>query len=244
MKGALVTDIGPHMEHVSRETLATFTLEAEEDGTRILCAGKNAHAASPDGGNNAITALLALLAHLSLAECGSTAAIRAMHELFPHGDTRGAALGIAQEDALSGPLTLNLALMTLGETGFTAKFDVRFPICATEENCRRACEASFAEHGIAVTGDEGMQPYHHTDADSPFVKTLLSCYERYTGVKDAKPLAIGGGTYVHDIPGGVAFGCEMPGADPRMHGPNERIPVADLVLSCKIFAQAIAEICG
>ena len=242
--GMLVTDIGPHVEHVSRETEATFTLEAEEGGTRILCAGRNAHAASPDGGNNAITALLALLDHLRLADCGSTAAIRSMHALFPHGDTRGRALGIAQEDELSGPLTLNLALMTLDETGFSAKFDVRFPICANDDNCKKTCEASFAAHGIAVTGDGDMTGVHHTDADSPFVRTLLACYENYTGVKDARPLAIGGGTYVHDIPGGVAFGCELPGSDPRMHGPNERIPVADLVLSAQIFAQAIAELCG
>ena len=80
--------------------------------------------------------------------------------------------------------------------------------------------------------------------DSPFVKTLLSCYSRHTGVADPKPLAIGGGTYVHDIPGGVAFGCDFPGFNPHMHGADERVRVKDLLLSCKIFAQAIAELCA
>lgn len=167
-----------------------------------------------------------------------------MHALFPHGDTAGRALGIACSDEESGALTLNLAIMTLDETGFTAKFDVRFPLASNEENCKKAAEASFARHGISVTGDPDMTSVHVVAADSPFVKTLLSCYERYTGVKDARPIAIGGGTYVHDIPGGVAFGCEMPGFDPGMHGPNEHIPVADLLLSAKIFAQAIAEVCA
>ena len=166
-----------------------------------------------------------------------------MHALFPFGDNRGRALGIAQSDAESGELTLNLALMTLTETGFTAKFDARFPVCATEETCKKACEAGLAKYGISVTGDGEMTAVHMVPADSPLVKTLLSCYETYTGVKDAKPIAIGGGTYVHDIPGGVAFGCDFPGFDPKMHSANEQASVENLLLSAKIFALAIAELC-
>lgn len=238
-------DVEPLLAAVSAETGAEFALEAGEKGVRVLAMGRNAHASTPDEGCNAITALLDLLSRLPLADCGSTGAVRALHALFPHGDNAGRALGIAQSDALSGALTLNFAIMSLDETGFTGKFDVRYPICADEGNCKAACEASFARHGISVTGDGEMAPgVHHTSADSPFVQTLLDCYVKYTGDTDARPLAIGGGTYVHDIPGGVAFGCQMPGFDPKMHGANERIPVADLVTSCKIFAQAIAQLCG
>ena len=225
------------------KTGAKFTVTEECGGVKVLCAGKNAHAASPDDGNNAISALLTLLAALPLAACGSTEAVQALHTLFPHGDNRGKALGIAQEDAESGPLTLNLALMTLTEEGFTAKFDVRFPICATNENCKKACEASFAKYGIAVTQDPDMTTIHHVPADSPLVKTLLSCYSDYTGIQYPKPIAIVGGTYVHDIPGGVAFGCDFPGFDPKMHGANEQASVENLILSCKIFTQAIIELC-
>ncbi len=55
---------------------------------------------------------------------------------------------------------------------------------------------------------------------------------------------MGGGTYVHDVPGGVAFGIGMPGVDTRMHGANERFPVEDLFTSAKIFAAVIADMCG
>ena len=48
-----------------------------------------------------------------------------------------------------------------------------------------------------------MDAPHHTPADSPLVKALLKCYEQYSGRK-GECLAIGGGTYVHDIEGGVA----------------------------------------
>ncbi len=225
-------------------TGAAFALEGSGTDWRVACKGTNAHAASPEEGNNAITALLEVLSALPLADCGSTAAITAMHALFPHGDTWGKALGIAQADEESGELTLNLAIMKLCETGFSAKFDVRFPICANEDNCARACEKSLGRYGIAVTGDAGMTEVHCVSADSPFVRTLLECYETYTGERGAKPLAIGGGTYVHDIPGGVACGCQMPGARPNMHGADENISVADLITAAKIYALAIVRICG
>lgn len=228
---------------LSPETGTPFTITALEDGVQIHCAGKNAHAASPDGGINAISALLALLCRLPLAECASTQALTAMHTLFPFGDTRGKALGIAQEDAESGPLTLNLALMSLTAAGFTAKFDVRFPLSSNEDNCKNTCEASLKQYGITVTDDPDMTTVHCVPSDSELVTTLLRCYETYTGVQNAKPLAIGGGTYVHDIPGGVAFGCEFPGFDPKMHAPDEQACVEHLLCSCKIFAQAIFDLC-
>lgn len=238
----------PALESLCRQvenlTGAKFELERLPGAVRFLCHGKNAHAASPDGGVNAIQALLEVLVRLPLADCASTRAVEALHELFPFGDNRGTALGIAQRDAESGELTLNLAIIRLDAAGFSAKFDVRFPLCANEENCKNVCEASFARHGISVTGDPDMTTVHCVPADSPFVKTLLKCYSMYTGVSDPQPLAIGGGTYVHDIPGGVAFGCEFPDFDPKMHAANEQARVDDLLLSAKIFTQAIFDICG
>lgn len=238
----------PALESLCRQaekiTGAKFEVEAVPSGARFLCHGKNAHAAMPDTGINAIQALLEVLARLPLADCASTRAVTALRGLFPFGDTRGKALGIAKSDEESGELTLNLALIAMDDKGFTAKFDSRFPVTSTEENCKAVCEAALAQHGFAVTADGGMTPFHRVPADSPFVQTLLRCYSLYTGVPDPKPLAIGGGTYVHDIPGGVAFGCDFPGFDPKMHAANEQASVDNLILSAKIFAQAIFDVCG
>lgn len=241
--GLAVSDVRPFCGAVEGKSGAVFTLTDMVGGVRIHCAGRNAHAASPQEGINAISALLELLAALPLAECDSTRAIRAMGKLFPFGDTGGKGLGIAQADSESGALTLNLALMTLSETGFSAKFDARVPICATRENCADACAAALKAHGITVTGDDEMTHVHVVEADSPLVRTLLECYETYTGEKNSKPLAIGGGTYVHDIPGGVAFGCDFPGFEPKMHSANEQASIENLLKSAKIFALAIARLC-
>ena len=241
--GLSASDVRGSCGAVEGKSGAVFTLTDMVGGVRIHCTGRNAHAASPEEGINAISALLELLASLPLAECDSTRAVRAMAKLFPFGDTAGKALGIAQADPESGALTLNLALMTLSETGFSAKFDARVPVCANGENCAGVCTAVLNAHGIQVTGDDGMTHVHVVEADSPLVKTLLECYETYTGEKDSKPIAIGGGTYVHDIPGGVAFGCDFPGFEPRMHSANEQASVENLLKSAKIFTLAIARLC-
>ncbi len=241
--GLCAADVVPLCSSVESRSGAVFTVTDTVAGVRIHCAGRNAHAASPDDGINAISAVLEVLAQLPLAECGSTRIVRGMSRLFPYGDTRGKALGIAQGDGESGELTLNLAIMNLTETGFSAKFDARVPLCATRENCAQVCEKALAQCGISVTGDGEMTHVHVVEADSPLVKTLLRCYEAYTGETDAKPIAIGGGTYVHDIPGGVAFGCDFPGFDPKMHSANEQASVDNLLLSAKIFTLAIAELC-
>ena len=55
--------------------------------------------------------------------------------------------------------------------------------------------------------------------------------------------AVGGGTYVHDIRGGVAFGAEFPGSDVHMHEPDERVEIRELMLAGQMFAQAVARFC-
>jgi succinyl-diaminopimelate desuccinylase len=65
----------------------------------------------------------------------------------------------------------------------------------------------------------------------------------YSGRK-SECLAIGGGTYVHHIPGGVAFGAVMPGFACNFHGPDEKVNVADLLTAAKIYTQVIIELCS
>ena len=226
---------------VATETGVRFEVRVEGEDLRVLCHGKGAHASTPEEGNNAITALLQLLCALPLADTPSTAVLHSLNALFPHGDTAGQALGIAQSDKISGPLTLAFSLLEVSSTGLKGQFDSRVPICANESNCKAVAESSFARQGFAVQGE--MDAPHHTPADTPLVQVLLKCYEQYSGRK-GECLAIGGGTYVHDIPGGVAFGCAMPGFNGNMHGADEHTCIADQLTAAKIFAQAIIDLCS
>jgi succinyl-diaminopimelate desuccinylase len=243
---AAVEGIAPaDMVSIARDITAHDGIQfsyALEDGVTVIRAkGTGSHAAWPEGGNNAITGLVALLCALPLADGPCKEALGQLNELLPHGDYLGKALGIAQSEPVAGALTLSFTLLEVSDTGLEGRFDSRVPLCATEENCLLVAKKAFEDRGFSFQGEQDKP--HHTSADSPFVQTLLRRYEEYTGLK-GECLATGGGTYVHDIPGGVAFGCTLPGFDTHLHGADERVRVADLMVSAKMFAHIIIDLCS
>ena len=212
-----------------------------EGGVKITCTGRDAHASTPEEGTNAITALLCLLAQLPLADTASARAIHALSKMFPFKDHHGSALGIDLADEVSGRITVCPSLIQMDRTGFRCQFDARVPLCATKENCSDGVEAVCKRHGFTVEGE--MKPGHQVPADSKFVQVLLRCYQEETG-KAGKCVAIGGGTYVHNIPGGVAFGAGDAEFDSHLHGANERARVSALMQAARIYANVIVELCG
>lgn len=225
-----------------KKTGIRFELEWGEGIVSITAIGESAHASIPGEGNNALTGLLVYLTELPLAECEQMTMIRLLLELIPHGDTSGKALGIAMGDEISGDLTLAFSLLKVTESGLEGTFDSRCPICATEENVLEVARKNMAEKGFTLHNDS-MRPPHHVDGNSEFVKTLLRAYEDYTGRKGAC-VSMGGGTYVHELKNGVAFGAAMPETDNRMHGADEYAVIEELVVSAKIFAQVIVDLCS
>lgn len=225
-----------------RDMNISFELVQVGSYVRIDAAGKSAHASTPGEGVNALTALISLVSKLPIVKSKGFTRLKSVAKLFSHGDNAGRALGIDMADNLSGALTLAFTVFKMDETGLRAQFDSRVPLCGNDENVRREAEQALASEQLIVTSDFEMLPPHHTPGDSEFVKTLLSVYERWTGNKGSC-IALGGITYVHDIEGGVAFGCAMPGKrDGNIHGPDEYAQVGDLILSAKIFTDAILQI--
>ena len=220
---------------------ASVQTERTEEGVKLTVVAKGCHAAMPEGGINANTALIRVLCGLPLADCESTRALHALDGLLPHGDYAGKALGIAQADDVTGPLTCSFTMIEFTPDGLSGLCDCRVPVCATEANCKAVADAAMTAAGFVPAGE--MIPPHYTPAEGDFIRILNDSYEAYSGNKGGC-YAMGGGTYVHDVPGGVAFGVVMPGEDVRMHGANERIKVEDLLTAAKIFAQAVADLCA
>ncbi len=229
-------------KQVEEETGVRFDLETTESATKITAMGTGAHAAHPDDGNNALTGLLTYLTRLPLAPCGQVTVLHKLLELIPHGDVHGAGLGIAMEDEISGKLTLAFSLLKVTEDQLDGTFDSRCPLCSNEENVLKVVKERMASVGLDLE-NESMKKPHHVDGDSYFVKTLLKTYEEYTGRK-GECQSMGGGTYVHNLKNGVAFGASMPETDNHMHGADEYAVLEELVVSAKMFAQVIVELCG
>lgn len=218
-----------------------FTVEALGDGVKITAKGVAAHASTPEMGNNALTASLELIRCIDLPKSDVTEAFAGLGILFPHGDFYGKGLGVAMEDDISGRLTVSLDVLTYDGKRLEGYFDSRMPVSANDDNFIYPTAAKL--RGVGFNMDNlGYTPVHHVDKDLPFVCTLLNAYEKHTGMK-GECIAIGGGTYVHDIKNGVAFGAIMPDCDTHMHGANECMPIVDLVIAAKIYASVIMDIC-
>lgn len=220
----------------------SFEITERVDSVLIECTGKAAHASTPEGGANAVTGLLALLAKLPLAECEQSRIIRGLSGQFPYGEYDGGSCGLKSSDEKSGALTCVFSIFSMSETACGGCVDVRFPICMNLSEVERIERKAFSEAGCVFDGYMGDEP-HCVDENSEFVQSLLRVYERCEGEK-GRCIAIGGGTYVHTVEGGVAFGAERGDTDYHMHGADEFITVDELLRDAVLFAEAIAEICG
>lgn len=240
--GFTIPQLEGYCAKAEKLTGVSFTCEQQNSAVLIKAKGASAHASTPEKGNNPITALLYLLASMPFNRSEGFKKLCAVNSLFPHNDWDGKAAGIAMSDKESGKLTISLDILHYTEKGFEGAFDCRAPLCATDENVRNVLTKKLESSGIKTDGKK-MFAAHYVPADTPFVNELLKCYEQYTGNK-GYCVAIGGGTYVHELKNGVAFGCTMPGSDQNMHGADEFAYIDDLVKSTEIFAQVIVDLCS
>ena len=225
----------------SEKTGAKISVHADGDRLVVKAEGKATHASLPHLGLNAQTALIEVLAAMPFADSKGFGYVRALNRLFPHNDYNGRAIGIAMSDEVSGELTANFGVLRFSEYEFEGNVDSRTPACADEADITGITRASMEKEGVMLKSST-ISHCHITPEDSPFVQTLLRLYEEYTG-DTGKCLITGGQTYVHDIPGGVVFGCVMQDVNNNVHGANEFVDVDQLIMSAKMFTQAIIDMC-
>lgn len=241
IEGLTAADVKSMCDEFASRFGTEITYKDTDKGILITAYGVAAHASVPANGLNANTVLLTVLTHLPIAECEAFYRLKQLAALIPHGDFNGTALGINCKDDESGEISVNFGIFKFGLTGMSGNLDMRTPVCADSMPLANMTEASFRRAGINCNVDH-ILPSHCVPAESEFVKTLLSIYEDYTGLK-GEAMSIGGLTYAHGIPGAVAFGCSFPDRDNGIHGINENMLVDELLVSAKIFTQAIIDLC-
>lgn len=214
---------------------AKFEAQQLSDSVKIVAKGRSAHASTPETGINAVTALISLVNRL----CDEPV-LQGLERIFPFGETDGSSLGLKSSDE-SGGLTCVFSILDISDGEINGTVDVRFPTCQNLVSVEAREREAFASAGLDFGGFMGDEPHVVSESDD-FVQALLRVYERVEGEK-GYCVAIGGGTYVHDIEGGVAFGAERGDTDYHMHGDNEFITVDELLKDTVLFANAILEIC-
>ena len=235
---------GKHKDEICSYTTGNkngcaYDIEPCGDNIKIICKGKSAHASTPEKGRNAITAMLEMLVSLDL-NSNTKRLLSDILRLYPYGETDGSSLGISCSDK-SGALTCVLSLINTENGKLTFSTDTRFPISMTAVQLKGKVASALSDTDMSIADFMGTDA-HYASPDSFLVKTLLSVYEEQTG-KKGECIAIGGGTYVHGIEGGVAFGAEFPGEDCKIHSAGEFISVDRMKQIAKIFAEAIIRLC-
>ena len=216
-------------------------VQIQKEGNTVTVIGMSAHASTPHLGKNAGLAALRFAVLLPEVSAEDKKYLESILTLFPYGVTDGSGIGIKMQDEESGDLTCTLDIFSLDEKEMYFIFDSRVPICGNKENCEDVARKFSEEKGFCFE-TKGMIPPHHVPKDSNFIKALLSCYEKVTGEK-GECIAIGGGTYVHEVENGVAFGAILPDVDTHMHGADEWMKVKDLLLAAEIYAESILALC-
>lgn len=210
-------------------------LTKADGATTLRVQGKDAHAATPKSGRNALQMLLALLAHLPLAGVDASI-ISALHTAFGM-DMHGEGLGLDCEDE-SGRLTLNPGVLQWDAHGIRLEIDARCPRSLAGETLIARVGEALAPAGFVCT-KQTIQPGHFIPLESELVTRLMGVYQAQTGDMTSRPLAIGGGTYARAMPYAVAFGCEFVDDTPLAHMPDERIQTERIAQNTHMLADAI-----
>ncbi len=235
-QAAAVLSCSPEMaERIAARHAERIACTLTETGVRVQAQGAGAHGGTPWEGENAIGRLMIFLSALPLEGGLKTAANLLAGRLGM--EWGGRSLGIAMEDELSGPLTMNLGVVRLEEDVLSVRLNYRYPVTRRFEECGPQVQAAFEKAGFRETHLLHKQALY-MPADSPLVSRLMRVYSDYTGRRDA-PKCIGGGTYAKMIPNTLAFGPVFPGDEVREHKPDEYMELSRLMDNTKLLAGAI-----
>ena len=202
----------------------------------VLSRGKAAHAAAPDEGQNAATALIDLLtSNFALPTLGTLPSFISHYVGL---DTDGVMLGLKMRDKESGPLTVNVGTVHIDDGYATCTMDIRYPVTADGNEILEKITRQANSEGIHVKVLSHQAPLY-LDEDSDIIRILSESYETVMGEKPAL-YTTGGGTYARKLGGkGVAFGPVFPGEVSNIHNANECINVDKFFMHARICLQAM-----
>ncbi len=199
--------------------------------------GKNAHAAWPHLGVNAISLMVKFL-------------IKQTNNPFVHmlnkyliDDHLGKKLGIDVVDKEMDELTNNLAFVHYDGKEVEIGLNIRYPKNYDFEEGEKRIIKAGKEFALNYNKKSNSKP-HYVSPDDELVKVLHEAYIKYTNDTESKIMSIGGGTYSRVLKKAVAFGPALPGDEDLAHQPNEYLKIKDMINAIAIYAEGIMRLAG
>lgn len=221
-----------------------FNLTGSDLSVKAL--GKSAHSSKPQEGVNAIPYLADLLADQQWPNNGAGTLVNFINDNIGLG-LEGKKFGnIAYRDDFMGPMTVSPTVIKQHKDNIELNINIRRPRGKSENQLR-----DEINHAIASWKLKNLANITELDhyIGEPFVQdkaahieTLLAVFSKYTGIKDAKPISIGGGTNSRLFPGAVSFGPSMPGANYTGHSEHEFITMKQFELNLRMYTAALVEL--
>lgn len=210
-------------------------LKLENNIIKIEVFGIAAHAAHPELGKNAIKILVEFL--IENFEFDSEY-LKVLYEAGLFDIESPKFMSETKLEDESGVLTSNVAVIDYKEGHLIFQINLRVPVTISLDEIQNKYLSLF--DGIEVNKLSIQEPLY-IEKDSFLVKTLVDIFNKKTGLT-AEPIAIGGGTYARAFKNCISYGATMPGEKDMCHQVDEFIKIDDLILSSKIYANAIYEL--
>jgi len=237
LKGLTYQDLVKQLNDFSFPDGVSGTLMSQESEQemKIVFQGVGSHGSLPQNGKNAVLYGLRFLRTLPLTPEEITTLDFIL--TYPGTGFYGEGFGVDLIDEPSGKLSLNLGILELTSDKLRFVIDIRYPVIYKLNDVFLPIEniARKEQFNINILNH---QEAHHVPIESSLVQSLLKAYSDVTGLEPFA-FAIGGGTYAKAIPQGVAFGPTFPGEPEVIHCPDEYITIDNLLLTTKVYAQAI-----
>jgi dipeptidase D len=250
---ALVANATPALEaqiraRAGKQVGTHYQFEWQDKDLLVTAKGLAAHSSKPEDGVNAIAMLADALAVQPWPDTPAGALVNFLNDLVGTGYYGEKFGSIAYRDAFMGPMTFAPTVIRQreGDTGGTElAINIRRPQGKTAEQLSHEIDAALAQWQGAhvqlanIKADIG-DPWVQKDA--PQLPVLMKTFAYFTGVKDPKPVAIGGGTNSRLFPHAVSFGPAMPRTVYTGHSEHEFITTKQLLLNLEMYTAVLAEL--
>jgi dipeptidase D len=222
-----------------------YTFTREGNLLTVQAKGRAAHSSKPEDGINAIAMLADALNVRHWQDSAAGRMVDFVNDMVGTG-LFGERFGdIAYRDAFMGPLTVSPTTLKQDAQGLVLGINLRRPRGKDNAVLVQQLKAAFgnwqqANAAAATMVTEIGDPWVQEDA--PQLPTLMKVFAHYTGIKDPRPVSVGGGTNSRLFPHAVSFGPTMPGKVYTGHSEHEFITEHQLLLNLQMYTAAMVEL--
>lgn len=207
----------------------------------IITSGVNAHGARPETGLNAISIMMEFLGGLQFENDDVNDFIEFYNKKIGF-CLDGEKIDAKISDEVSGNLIWNTGLVSADDKAGSFTVNVRCPVTRSSAEVYERMAPHLDEYSFGIVKTTDMEGLYIPE-DDDLIVTLMDVYREHTGDLDAKPLAIGGGTYAKAMKKGVAFGIKFPGEPATEHQKDEYIDIDNMMKGAAIYADVIYRLC-